>query len=75
MEKCNSEDCNGTLDKVLYMGFPMKLCNNRECNLVSGGWSWILFPLSKVGAFNGYFVIYTGSYLKALWFFLKGNEE
>lgn len=60
--------CGNQADKVLYAGFPMKLCTNHEEPLLWGFWSWI-----PVLWFNGVFILYTGSYWGALRKFLKGE--
>lgn len=54
--------CSEDMEKVLYMGLPMKICSVAQCSYVDGFWSWVLD-----WHFNGVFVLYRGSYLKALW--------
>ena len=60
--------CPATGKKVIYFGFPMLLCSDRDCNCLWGFWSWIpnLY-------FNGAFMTYEGHYLPALWFWLTGD--
>lgn len=59
-------NCSEKTTKVIYFGFPMKLCT--KCYTLFGFWSWI-----PVIHFNGAFMTYGGSYLKALinWLFGK----
>jgi len=59
MKKC--PECGCEADKVIYMGFPMKLCPNERCNTLWGFWSWI--PCIW---FNGWFMKYKGCYFDAL---------
>jgi hypothetical protein len=60
--------CKHEYVKVIYMGLPMKLCDN--CYQVEGFWSWIFWCVN----FDGTFMLYEGSYLKALWYWLKGES-
>lgn len=60
---------------VLYMGFPMLLC--EECSLVLGFWSWlpIWLPVSNEDD-NFVFMQYRGwSYPRALWHWLTHKED
>lgn len=60
------------VEKVMYMGFPMYLCDDPECDYcVFGFWSWIL----EYVPFNGMFFFYQGSYLSGLWHWLFKNVE
>lgn len=58
-----------TAKKVIYMGFPMKLCT--DCHTLWGFWWFILilFPWSMDGEFA--FMTYKGSYWLALWYWLR----
>lgn len=61
--------------KVIYLGFPMKFCDNPmeggdECACLWGFWSFV-----PTLWFNGMFMTYEGSYWKALWHWLRGGEE
>ncbi len=74
--------CGYEAMKVIYMGFPMKLCmNEEECNCLWGMWSWVLrvFPVAVEDEFadEPYFRFqgYRGSYLRALWTFLTCAHE
>lgn len=67
-EQC--PDCGCFMVKVIYMGFPMRLCN--RCSRLAGFWS---FLLDDVLPFNGYFFVYEKSYLKALWHWLFNQEN
>lgn len=81
MAHCDETDCpqcseicplckqNG-VSKVLYYGFPMKLCDNQDCNCVTGFWQWI-----HNFHFDGFFIGYTGSYFSGLWFWLSGKAR
>lgn len=59
-----------TVMKVIYMGFPMRLCSNPACNEMSGFWSWI-----PTLYFDGKVAVYEGNYWGALWAWLKGEGE
>lgn len=54
--------------KVIYYGFPTKFCCNTECNCMFGFWTYLTDWLP----YNGVMFKYKGSYLKALWRWLKG---
>lgn len=57
---CSTEQ----VQRVIYMGLPLYLC---DCdNVVYGFWSW-LFGLLP---FNGEFMVYECSYWRALWYWL-----
>lgn len=58
--------CASKASRVLYAGFPMWLC--EECSTVCGFWSFILS-----WHFDGCFMAYDGSYLRALWAYLRGE--
>lgn len=60
--------CNSKVQKVIYFGFPMYLCTSQTCMTLWGFWSFI--PCIW---FNGMFMVYKGSYLKALYHWLKGD--
>ncbi len=59
------------MHRVIYMGLPMYLCKEPQCNEVSGFWSWILAFVP----FNGEFMIYEGNYFKAVWNWLTYKES
>lgn len=59
--------CKGMPSKVLYAGLPMYLC---DCGEVSGFFSLLLFMLP----FNGIFMPYEGSYIKALYNWLRDKD-
>ena len=69
MTPCPS--CQLSTKKVIYAGLPMKLCYN--CLTLFGFWSWVVE--SEVLPFNGVFLQYEGSYLKALWHWATDNLE
>lgn len=62
--------CDHKAVKVIYAGFPMKLCEDQNCSTLWGFWSFIpgLY-------FNGMFIEYEGSYLGGLWYFLFGDLD
>ena len=60
--------CSRPGEKVIYAGFPMKLCTDNECRCLWGFWSFIPHV-----SFNGFFFTYEGSYLPALWTWLTGD--
>jgi len=62
--------CGAASVKVHYYGFPMRLCSDRQCGCGWGFWSWV-----NLIHFDGFFIAYEGSYLKALWFWLSGRAD
>ena len=62
--------CETEGKKVIYLGFPMHLCKDDNCNCVWGFWSWVTIPW-----FNGVFLEYEGSYWSALWHWCFGEQE
>lgn len=67
--KC--EKCGSQMSKVIYMGFPMRLCESDLCGYrVAGFWSWV-----TEWHFNGIFWGYEGSYFPALWDWLFAPTE
>lgn len=66
----NNSHCPHEPTKVIYMGFPMRLCKCGEHHVI-GFWSFILEI-----HFDGVFFKYEGAYLLALWNWLtKPMEE
>lgn len=63
MKKCKS--CESYYMKVIYLGFPMLLCENEHCNQIDGFWSFI-----PELWFNGAFFYYEESYLEGLFHWL-----
>lgn len=62
--------CGAKAIRVMYSGFPGKLCESEECSTGWGFWTfmWTIVP------FNGHFVGYAKrGYLRALWSFLRGD--
>lgn len=55
--------CGGESVKVIYAGLPARLCNNESCSALFSGFAEIISLLP----FNGMFLVYEGSYWKALW--------
>lgn len=72
---CNSAE----VKKVVYYGLPVKMCfAMRErgrlvepCNCMFGCWTLI----TNLLPFNGCVLVYEGSYLKAMWHWLFGDES
>lgn len=63
--------CKGEPRRVLYLGFPMWLC---DCSCLFGFWSWVAVHLQvEDGGWS--FIAYEGSYLRALWHWLRGGTE
>lgn len=60
--------CGWQARKVIYMGLPMNLCSNDNCNTVWGFWSWV-----PALWFNGCFMQYD-NYWPALWNWLFGDQ-
>jgi hypothetical protein len=63
--KCRN--CGTFMSKAMFMGFPMRLCDNRQCNSVRGFWIWILNIY-----FDGRMIVYY-DYWPTLWDFLRGK--
>jgi len=57
--------------RAIFAGFPMWLCDDEFCSVVDGTWSWV----TQVLPFNGWFMVYEGPYVLALWIWLFGGEE
>ena len=62
--------CKSEARRVIYMGFPMWLCQIEYCSTIWGVWSWV-----PALWFNGAFMEYDGWYLPALWHWLFGKME
>lgn len=58
-------NCHSEFMKVIYLGFPMLLCEDETCNTIDGFFSFI-----PEFWFNGMFFYYEGSYLVALYHWL-----
>ncbi|MDD2853868.1 MAG: hypothetical protein PHY09_18425 [Desulfuromonadaceae bacterium] len=67
MAKCPWSSCGGKAHKVIYAGFPMKMCD--DCSTLWGFWA--IIPALY---FHGYLFIYEESYLKGLWEWLTYAE-
>jgi hypothetical protein len=72
--------CEQPAAKVIAAGMPMKLCQNENCNTVFGEpfcsiYIYCVAPIE--GMFNDEFafLIYEGSYLKALWDWFMTEDE
>lgn len=64
--------CSAEIYKVIYAGFPMRLCSNKECNAIEGFWWWVatLVPVSTFVFFR-----YKGSYLEGVYSWFKAMGE
>ncbi len=58
--------CRSPSHKVIYFGFPMRLCSDIRCSCLFGFWERV----TRYLPFNGMFFVYHGSYLPALWLWL-----
>lgn len=70
MKAC--KHCGSDTSKVIYAGFPMRLCVNGFCNGVDGFWSFVVSAMpiaTDDGEFA--FMAYDGSYLRALFAWLR----
>lgn len=56
-----------TADKAIYAGLPVRMCFADDCNTLWGFWSELMLYLP----FNGWFYRYEGSYLVALYHWLR----
>lgn len=67
--------CKAAPIKVIFMGFPMKLCSEFYCSTIWGFWSFILdiLPITTGGMWA--FLGYEGRYLSALWYWMKNGCE
>lgn len=71
-------DCGSPAAKVIYFGFPMKLCLWDECSLVFGFWGFVAWvcPIPTLTEFGPMFkfVRYDDAYLVALWRWVLWKE-
>lgn len=67
MTKCPL--CDSAAMSVIYFGLPHKLCEDDRCGCLFG-WAE---RLTRRLPFNGFFLAYDGSYIAALWAWLKGD--
>ncbi len=65
--------CGGASSKAIYYGLPVMLCTAGgdrpgDCNAMWANplWEWLVYSLP----FNGWFMLYSGGYLPALWHWL-----
>lgn len=73
-------ECGAEPYRVIYMGFPMWLCSDDECNQVWGFWSRMadLLPIASEDDYGQpafAFMPYDGWYLPALWMWLFGAND
>jgi hypothetical protein len=59
--------CGDEVLDVVYMFLPHKLCCNEECNCLFGFWE----NITKHFPFDGFFVAYEHSYLRALFTYIR----
>lgn len=63
--------CSSSATKAIFAGFPVRLCESEECRCCFGFWAWVVGNLVP---FNGWFMVYHGSYWRALWAWLTRND-
>jgi len=65
--------CDAFATKAIYAGFPVKICLNvsRSASSEAGGHLWGFWSFVPRIYFNGVFMTYQGSYINALWHWLK----
>jgi hypothetical protein len=71
MSKCPR--CGSQSVKVIYFGLPFRLCVNEECSCLFGRFDGILERLPEDFPIDGRFMMYEGSYVKALYRWLRGG--
>jgi hypothetical protein len=61
--------CHAQGQRAIYYGFPLWICVGEHMPVVWGFWAWptALLP------FNGWMMVYEGSYWSALLYWLKGR--
>lgn len=64
MKKCPL--CNSNYDKVIYYGFPVKLCQNEYCNCMFGFWT----IMTNLLLYHGILLFYNDGYINALLYWL-----
>ena len=69
------DKCENKVSKVISFGLPFYLC--KHCSEIFGFWSFfyvhLCVPIENFFNDELFFFEYEGSYLKALWFWLKGD--
>ena len=58
--------CGSQALKIIYLGLPMKLCEEPECSCIWGFWAWVPVKV-QVNDGGWSFYAYTGSYISGLW--------
>ena len=62
--------CSSGTYKVIYAGFPGRMCTNEECCCLTGPAAIV----SGIIGWNGMLFAYEGSYFVALWHWLRGPQ-
>lgn len=63
--------CREPAMKAIYFGFPLGVCESETCaGLVWGPGSYVMLVF-----FNGWLMLYRGSYWRALWTWLFARRE
>lgn len=62
--------CKGAAQKAIYFGLPVGLCADVECSV-----AWGLGSYAMLVWFNGWLMLYSGSYWRALWRWLTTKQE
>ncbi|HEU4408345.1 MAG TPA: hypothetical protein VFS43_23985 [Polyangiaceae bacterium] len=63
--------CGAPAMRVLYAGLPARFCSDEACNCMWGPGEWA----ARAFGFNGVLFPYEGSYLAALWAWLRAPLE
>jgi hypothetical protein len=61
--------CGGEAHKAIYFGLPLGVCADPTCSM-----AWGLGSYAMLVWFNGWLMIYTGSYWRALWGWLTRKQ-
>lgn len=67
----NCPICDKTSIKVIYYGFPVRICEDGTCSCMFGFWT----NITSIFPFNGWMMEYEGSYFKALYDWIRGGVE
>jgi len=64
--------CDDETAKVIAWGLPLRLC--LKCNMVGGAWAMVYDALAVFETEGFSFMVYRGSYWRALWHWLRGRD-
>lgn len=72
--------CKSSTLKVIYLGLPVRLCEDAGCSTLFGFWSGVvsLIPVPSqdgLGEPAWAFMVYEGGYWPALWGWLRGDLD